>query len=82
MLPKSDEVDSHEYRRADSKFLENHEDLIEMLNAEQKTDIEELVIKNKRIPISAVTLVIITANKGKIKKTLDFKWNKLTIDNL
>jgi len=37
-----------------------------MLNDEQKKNVEEIQVANKRVPISPLTLVIITSNQGKL----------------
>ena len=65
MIPNNWEESSY-FRQGDAKFLNSHDTLISMLNEEQRDHVEELIINNKWIPVSAVTLVIITANQGKL----------------
>jgi len=52
--------------KGESPFLNDYEQYINMLNDEQKKNVEEIQVANKRVPISPLTLVIITSNQGKL----------------
>jgi hypothetical protein len=47
-------------------FNVDHEQLIGLLNQEQRSRVEKIMVSKVGIPISAITLVIITSNNGKL----------------
>jgi hypothetical protein len=51
----------------DSPFSENYEELVEMLDTEQKNDVQQLILRDRCVPVSALTLVLSTSNQGRIK---------------
>lgn len=53
-----------DYMHPGYEFIDNHDQLIESLNYEQKKTVQEIIVNQVRLPISAITLVIITSNNG------------------
>lgn len=53
-----------DYEHPGYEFIDNHDHLIDSLNHEQKKRVQEIRLNQVRLPISAITLVIITSNNG------------------